>query len=145
MNKEQIVAIIQRGYFTDGDLADALLAELAKVSEPVAFMISETNFVHITRTARNADELHGWTKLFTAPLPHPDLVTEIERKEWALLMNADIEQLRQQLSAAQASEGELLKSLEKIDEDAKDTCLASVRHLGRIANGAIAAHKARKE
>ena len=35
MNKEQIVAIIQRGYFTDGDLADALLAELAKGSKPI--------------------------------------------------------------------------------------------------------------
>ena len=30
MNKEQILAIIQGGHTTDGDLADALLAELAK-------------------------------------------------------------------------------------------------------------------
>lgn len=35
MNKEQIFAIIQRGHLTDGDLADALLTELAKVSEPI--------------------------------------------------------------------------------------------------------------
>ena len=30
MNKEQLLTIIQGGHTTDGDLADALLAELAK-------------------------------------------------------------------------------------------------------------------
>ena len=143
MNKEQIVAIIQRGYFTDGDLADALLAELAKVSEPVA-VVDANDDCCWADILPDRNVVVG-QKLYSHPLPQPDLVDENERKEWALLMNADIEQLREQLATAQASEGELLKSLEKIDEDAKDTCLASVRHLGRIANGAITAHKVRKE
>ena len=32
MNKEQLLAIIQGGHLTDGDLADALLAELVAVA-----------------------------------------------------------------------------------------------------------------
>ena len=152
MNKEQIVAIIQRGYFTDGDLADALLAELAKVSEPVAWLqtsVEDGVDTVIARTYRPDKFNAEWWRfdpLYLHPLPQPDLVAENEHKEWALLMNADIELLRQQLSAAQASEYELLNALEKIAEDAKkDTCLASMHHLGRLAKGAIAAHKARKE
>ena len=37
MNKEQLIAIIQGGHTTDGDLAEALLAELAKVQEPFGY------------------------------------------------------------------------------------------------------------
>lgn len=137
MNKEQIVAIIQRGYFTDGDLADALLAELAKQSEPVAWVGEGLKLQfpeeldHMRKYEPGLATLYD-TPLFAHPLPQPDLVAENE-------------QLRQQLSAAQEDNEQFYAALEKIDEDAKDTCLASVRHLGRIANGAIAAYKARKE
>ena len=50
-----------------------------------------------------------------------------------------------ELSAAQASEGELLKALEKIVEDSKDTRLSSMPHLGRTASKAIYSHKERKD
>lgn len=165
MNKEQILAIIQGGHTTDGDLADALLAELAKQSEPFGYY-ENGRWSIVTDGGpdkwRSRKEYTG--PLYTNLLPQPDLVAEIERLKsrlefddrhgWDGIECRDetikgqdkaITELRQQLSAAQASESELLKALEKIDEDAKDTCLSSVRHLGRIANGAITAHKSRKE
>ena len=37
MNKEQLLTIIQGGHLTDGDLADALLAELANGQEPFGY------------------------------------------------------------------------------------------------------------
>lgn len=37
MTREEILTIIQGGHLTDGDLADALLAELAKVQEPFGY------------------------------------------------------------------------------------------------------------
>ena len=37
MTRTEILTIIQGGHLTDGDLADALLAELAKVQEPFGY------------------------------------------------------------------------------------------------------------
>ena len=155
MNKERIITIIQGGHTTDGDLADALLAELAKVQEPVAYYSAHrlipddtTEFYGYTET-----KLQPGTPLYLQPLPQPDLVAEIERLKsrlefddrhgWDGIECRDetikgqdkaITELRQQLSAAQASEGELLKALEKIVEDSKDTRLSSMPHLGRTAS-----------
>lgn len=127
MNKEQILAIIQGGHTTDGDLADALLAELAKVQEPVAKIDYKAPY-GITFTLEGSMIKDG-TKLYTQPLPQPDLVAEIEQTKAArdfairkLKSNAEqyqrdaieyerqIVELRQQLSEAQASEDALLKA-----------------------------------
>ena len=151
MNKEQIVAIIQRGHFTDGDLADALLAELAKVSEPAGFIAHNPGGFyegsHIPAAPYDYAKFHNGlptagTKLFTHPLPQPDLVAEIE-------------QLRQQLSAAQASEDELLKALEECKfalepyDDVKprnwETDRVRLRYAHQSVVKAITTHKSRKE
>lgn len=89
MNKEQIFAIIQRGHLTDGDLADALLAELAKISEPVGFAVINPSYKdqveHVCKSKKVAD---AWLKycgdryvvpMYSHPLPQPDLVAEVER------------------------------------------------------------------
>lgn len=103
----------------------ALLAELAKVSEPVARLIHrkfdtlQDTCRTVARTYEECDKNaypDSWEEgalLYTHPLPQPDLVAENEHKEWALLMNADIEQLRKQLSAAQQDLGLCKLTLEQ--------------------------------
>lgn len=90
MNKEQILAIIQSGHTTDGDLADALLAELAKEQEPVAYRWrtyhKQGGYTERLCTDKvECEELNSQymeegevVPLFTQPLPQPDLVAEIE-------------------------------------------------------------------
>lgn len=90
--------------------ADLFLAELAKQSEPIGHVGDGLLDNGIACMARLNDTHPVGTPVFTHPLPQPDLVAEIERKDWALLMNADIEQLRQQLSAAQAEIDALRKA-----------------------------------
>ena len=125
MNKEQIDEIALR--LTGGALADssvgrttidfthALLAELAKVQEPVGFIAHNPGGCyegcHIPAAPYNFAEFYGemptvGTKLFTLPLPQPDLVAEIERLKQRHeasdgITKMQISELRQQLSAAQ--------------------------------------------
>ena len=109
----------------------ALLAELAKVSEPVGTVVNKEGFLYHGQLDSKSAQLPDRSQLFTHPLPQPDLVAENEHKEWALLMNADIEQLREQLSAAQASDTELLKALEALVEFAsRNVCDHSETYRG---------------
>lgn len=156
----------------------ALLAELAKVQEPVDLrsvfkrILLETyagkpsyyNEEQISSGCSNrASEYEEIAKrlginLYTLQLPQPDLVAEIERlKAENLFHRITKEQdtpvfvktvqenavLRQQLSAAQASESELLNALETL------ACLGNVCRYGSgqwnaIAQKAITTHKTRK-
>lgn len=148
MNKEQILAIIQGGHTTDGDLADALLAELAKVQEPVGYLNNRDSFCHVDSPWVKANPEHC-TPLYLQPLPQPDLVAEIERlkEQYVSLQLAQaskVEELRKQLSAAQASEDELLNALETLACLGNGNCYGN-SHGNVIAQQAIATHKARKE
>ena len=148
MNKEQIVAIIQRGYFTDGDLADALLTELAKQSEPVMADGKTRLSDYLESVVSESVIMDDWTKGYE----------ECKRRLYKIVghqlrqltpqtdLVAENEQLRQQLSAAQASEGELLTELGKV--------VAIMEYTGNevrfpcvyeSATKAFAAHKARKD
>ena len=75
MNKEQLIAIIQGGHTTDGDLAEALLAELAKVQEPFGYY-ENGRWSIVTDGGpdkwRARKEYTG--PLYTHPIPQPDLV-----------------------------------------------------------------------
>ena len=201
MNKEQLLAIIQGGHLTDGDLADAILAELVKVQEPVGFIAHNPggyyDGCHIPAAPYNFAEFYGemptaGTKFYLNPLPQPDLVAEIERLKVLSVNNImldvvpgdgsgqevyaksvddvvmaltrlsekaedlfsterrlesyikEAEKLRQQLSAAQASEDELLNALETLACLGNGNCYGN-SHGNVIAQQAIATHKARKE
>ena len=80
MNKEQILAIIQGGHTTDGDLADALLAELAKGAKHIrtAFLNKDGGVTLLM--SRSDPSTHSEFKkyLYTSPPPQPVLVAEIE-------------------------------------------------------------------
>lgn len=125
----------------------ALLAELAKVSEPEAYMYHIKGNGKLTELAAiEYQEQFGETiihkrALYSIPLPQPDLVDENERKEWALLMNADIERLREQLATAQADNDQLVDALERCKFDSLNMTFDDLKFIRE----AIAAHKARKE
>ena len=154
MNKEQIDEIAMRvwnesesecdsrtgrGIITD--FTHALLAELAKGSKPIrtAFLNKDGGVTLLMSRSDPSTHPEFNNYLYTTQLPQTDLVAD-ERKEWALLMNADIEQLRKQLSAAQASDTELLKALEEIKLRSISLADAQV-----VALEAITDHKSRKE
>ena len=88
-------------------------------------------------------------ELYTSPLPQSDLVAEIERlkEQYVSLQLAQaskVVELRQQLSAAQASEDELLKALEQLVEGSLiSRCYFETDW--EAAKKAVADHKARKE
>ena len=138
------------------DFAHALLKELAKVSEPEAYMYHIKGNGKLTELAAiEYQEQFGETiihkrALYSIPPQQPDLVAENERKEWALLMNADIEQLRQQLSAAQADNEQLLDAAERLlgrkRPKAKEGDPRLILEIDCISlEEVITAHKSRKE
>lgn len=101
--------------------AIALQDKLAKQSEPVAMYCG---YSHSTGHAFRADAvIDVGTYLYTHPLPQPDLVEEIEALNSLVgyhvtgqkRLCSDIKELRQQLSAAQASEAALLTALEEVE------------------------------
>ena len=130
------------------EFTHALLAELAKVQEPVAYYSAHRLIPDGTTEVYGYTEtkLQPGTPLYLQPHSQPVLIAEIERlKTIADNYYAIAVERSQQLSTAQTSEAKLLKALEKIVEDSKDTHLSSMPHLGRTASKAIYSHKERKE
>ena len=159
MNKEQIDEIAMRvwnesesecdsrtgrGIITD--FTHALLAELAKVHDPVAIKAETNQFdcFHVSfEDSERLKSLPVGTKLYTQPLPQPDLVAEIEHlKRSRENFAQSSEHSLQQLSEAQANAGELLKALEVAADQIRKCDYTPARS---TLLQAIAAHKARKE
>lgn len=137
--------------------AHALIAELAKVSEPVAEIVDGGCYSGFSRIVSVAHPILVGTKLFAAPLPQPDLVAENERlKEQSAnrligLCKAgdDNDELRKQLSAAQADNEQLLEHIARIAEYQKDRDWQmmglSIREADDTFKVQLAAHKARQQ
>ena len=172
MNKEQIDEIVLRVMSdirskVDGDdeqikaFDPALLAELAKVSEPEAYMYHIKGNGKLTELAAiEYQEQFGETiihkrALYSIPPQQPDLVADIEQLRQQLsaaqqdlgLCKLTLEQKVEQLghcesalAAAQADNEQLVKALEEIKLRSISLADAQV-----VALEAIAAHKARKE
>lgn len=122
------------------EFAHALLAELAKQAEPVAVVSLQhslpimvgTTYVPASDPVKSVTLLKDvdfGAPLFTHPLQQADLVAEVERlKEWkataeGLLRDgrypelcSETEQLRQQLSAAQADNEQLAELMEEVEQ-----------------------------
>ena len=157
-NASQNYAAGLRDFFID--FTHTLLTKLAKVQEPVGFLIPRAAstlpyYVPVERTCRNAADLYGWQAIYTIPLPQPDLVAEIDRLRARLeiskdtnwdgiayrnetigLQDLEINNLRHQLSEAKSGEEALLKALDAM-------CGDTTSHYDRleITRKAIAYHK----